>query len=530
NDAVCEGCGDCSIKSNCLSVVPKETELGRKRQIDQSSCNKDYSCANGFCPSFVSVIGGRLRKPDGAGDAVDTLFDPLPEPVLPSLDKPWNTVVTGVGGTGVLTITALVAMAAHIEGKGCATMNQTGLAQKFGAVVSHVRVSASQDDIKAVRIPAGEADLLLGCDLVVTATYEALGKVALGRTHAVVNDAEVPTSAFILDPDARFPTASMKAKVRDEAGESATFFIDATRIATQLLGDSIGSNLFLLGYAWQQGLVPVSAAALDEAIELNGVAVTFNKEAFLWGRRCAHQPERVRALVDELAPPAPARLQRLEDIVADRCARLTAYQNTAYAEQYRQEVERVRAADPRAGETDSLSLAVARNLFKLMAIKDEYEVARLYSDGEFLRKLERQFEGDYELRVNLAPPLFSKRDPNTGHLIKREFGPWMLRAFGVLARLRFLRGSVLDVFNRTEERRLERLDLAEYLALLEQLLPALNGDNYAVVLELARLPAELRGFGHVKDRNRELLALHRAELMREFQGETATPIMAVNVA
>ncbi len=530
NDAVCEGCGDCSIKSNCLSVVPKETELGRKRQIDQSSCNKDYSCANGFCPSFVSVIGGKLRKPDGAGDAVDTLFDPLPEPVLPSLDKPWNTVVTGVGGTGVLTITALVAMAAHIEGKGCATMNQTGLAQKFGAVVSHVRVSSNQDDIKAVRIPAGEADLLLGCDLVVTSTYEALGKVAQGRTHAVVNDAEVPTSSFILDPDARFPTAAMKAKVSDEAGESATFFIDSTRIATQLLGDSIGSNLFLLGYAWQQGLVPVSAAALDEAIELNGVAVDFNRQAFLWGRRCAHQPERVLSLVEELAPQVPARLQSLEDIVSDRSARLTEYQSAAYAEQYRQLVERVRAADPRAGEADSISVAVARNLFKLMAIKDEWEVARLYSDGEFLRKLERQFEGDYELRFNLAPPLFSKRDPNTGHLIKQEFGPWMLRAFGMLARLRFLRGSALDLFARTAERRQERADIADYQELLEQLLPALDDDNYVAALELARLPAKLRGFGHIKDRNRELLAPRREELLRKFHGAAATPVTVVNAA
>ncbi|MDO8862191.1 indolepyruvate ferredoxin oxidoreductase family protein [Haliea sp. E1-2-M8] len=530
NDAVCEGCGDCSIKSNCLSVIPKETELGRKRQIDQSSCNKDYSCAKGFCPSFVSVIGGTLRKPDGAAGNVDTLFDPLPEPVLPSLDKPWNTVVTGVGGTGVLTITALVAMAAHIEGKGCATMNQTGLAQKFGAVVSHVRVSASQDDIKAVRIPAGEADLLLGCDLVVTSTYEALGKVAQGRTHAVVNDAEVPTSAFILDPDARFPTAAMKAKVSDEAGESATFFIDSTRIATQLLGDSIGSNLFLLGYAWQQGLVPVSATALAEAIELNGVAVGFNKEAFLWGRRCAHQPERVLALVEEVAPQVPVRLQSFEDIVKDRSARLTDYQNADYADQYRRQVERVRAADPRAVEADSISVAVARNLFKLMAIKDEYEVARLYSDGEFLRKLDRQFEGDYELRFHLAPPLFSKRDPNTGHLIKQEFGPWMLRAFGVLARLRFLRGSALDIFGRTAERRQERADLKEYLALLEQLPPALNDDNYVAALELARLPAKLRGFGHVKDRNRELLALRREELLRELHGAAATPVTIVNAA
>ncbi len=530
NDAVCEGCGDCSVKSNCLSVIPRETELGRKRQIDQSSCNKDYSCANGFCPSFVSVVGGRLRKPDGAGKDVDTLFDPLPEPVLPGLEKPWNTVVTGVGGTGVLTITALVAMAAHIEGKGCATMNQTGLAQKFGAVVSHVRVSANQEDIKAVRIPAGEADLLLGCDLVVTSTYEALGKVAQGRTHAVVNDAEVPTSAFILDPDARFPTAAMKAKVSDEAGEAATFFIDSTRIATQLLGDSIGSNLFLLGYAWQQGLVPVSAAALEEAIELNGVAVSFNKEAFMWGRRCAHQPERVLALVDKLAPQSPARLQTFADIVEDRAARLTQYQNAAYAAQYRQHAERVHAADPRAGEADSISVAVARNLYKLMAIKDEYEVARLYSDGEFLRKLERQFEGDYELRFNLAPPLFSKRDPNTGHLIKQEFGPWMLRAFALLARLRFLRGSVLDVFGRTAERRRERADLQDYLALLDQLLPALNAGNYAAALELARLPARLRGFGHVKDRNRELLALRRDELLRQFHGEAASPVTIVNAA
>lgn len=530
NDAVCEGCGDCSIKSNCLSVIPMETELGRKRQIDQSSCNKDYSCANGFCPSFVSVIGGKLRKPDGAAGNVDTLFGPLPEPVLPALDRPWNTVVTGVGGTGVLTITALVAMAAHIEGKGCATMNQTGLAQKFGAVVSHVRVSANQEDIKAVRIPAGEADLLLGCDLVVTSTYEALGKVAQGRTHAVVNDAEVPTSAFILDPDARFPTAAMKSKVSDEAGEAATFFIDSSRIATQLLGDSIGSNLFLLGYAWQQGLVPISAAALAEAIELNGVAVEFNKEAFLWGRRCAHQPERVLALVEEVAPQAPVRLQSFEDIVEDRSARLADYQNAAYADQYRQQVERVRAADPRADEANSISLAVARNLFKLMAIKDEYEVARLYSDGEFLRKLERQFEGDYELRFNMAPPLFSKRDPNTGHLIKQEFGPWMLRAFGLLARLRFLRGSVLDVFGRSAERRRERADLEEYLALLDQLLPGLDDDNYPVALELVSLAAKLRGFGHVKDRNRELLALRRDELLREFHGAATTPVRVINAA
>lgn len=530
NDAVCEGCGDCSIKSNCLSVLPKATELGRKRKIDQSSCNKDYSCANGFCPSFVSVIGGSLRKPEGAGGGAEGLFDPLPEPQLPELERPWNTVVTGVGGTGVLTITALVAMAAHIEGKGCATMNQTGLAQKFGAVVSHVRVSANQEDIKAVRIPAGEADLLLGCDLVVTSTYEALGKVAHGRTHAVVNDAEVPTSAFILDPDARFPTSAMKAKVSDEVGDSAAFFIDATRIATQLLGDSIAANLFLLGYAWQQGLVPVSAAALEEAIELNAVAVNFNKQAFLWGRRCADQPQRVLALVDELAPPAASRLELVEEIVVDRVARLADYQDAAYAERYRQQVNRVRAADPRAEQPGSLSATVARVLHKLMAYKDEYEVARLYSNGEFLRKLAQQFDGDFELRFNLAPPLFSKRDPATGHLIKQEFGPWMLTAFGWLARLRRLRGTRFDIFGYTAERRQERADIDDYLTLLDELLSGLSDENYADAVELASLPARLRGFGHVKDRNREQLAGQRTQLLRRFRGEAVATVTIVNAA
>ncbi len=521
NDEVCEGCGDCSIKSNCLSVVPKETSLGRKRKIDQSACNKDYSCANGFCPSFVTVLGGKLRKPKAAASVGTALFDPLPEPVLPDLDKPWNTVVTGVGGTGVLTITALVAMAAHIEGKGCATMNQTGLAQKFGAVVSHVRVSRKQEDIMAVRIPAGEADLLLGCDLVVTTTYEALGKVAQGRTHAVVNEAEVPTSAFILDPDARFPTDGMKQRVADEVGNEETHFIDSTRIATGLLGDAIAGNLFLLGFAWQRGLVPVSAQALEKAIELNGVAVDFNKQAFLWGRRCAHQPERVLEALGERGnkqadiPAEPS----LDELLADRQRRLVSYQNTAYAQQYSQWVTRVQDADRDPQASDSLTRTVARNLYKLMAIKDEYEVARLYSDGDFQRKLEQQFEGDFELRFNLAPPILSKRDPQTGHLQKREFGPWMQTAFALLAKFRGLRGSALDIFSYTEERRQERQDLQDYQQLLEDILGGLSEEKYATAVALADLPAGLRGFGHVKDRNREKLAVQRAPLLARFRGE-----------
>jgi indolepyruvate ferredoxin oxidoreductase len=517
NDEVCEGCGDCSIKSNCLSVLPKETELGRKRQIDQSACNKDYSCANGFCPSFVTVVGGKLKKPAaGVGD-VDALFTPLPEPAIPSLERPWNTVVTGIGGTGVLTITALVAMAAHIEGKGCATLNQTGLAQKFGAVVSHVRVSQCQDDIKTVRIPAGEADLLLGADLVVTSTYEAMAKVAHGRTHAVVNEAEVPTAAFILDPDARFPTHAMKEKIVAEMGEDGCHFIDATRVATALLGDSIASNLFLLGFAWQRGLVPVSAAALEEAIELNAVAVPFNKEAFLWGRRCADQPQVVLRLIEN------GGIRRtpltLEEVTDDRAQRLSRYQNAGYAAVYKTLVHGVRQADPRCDEPGSITLTVARNLYKLMAYKDEYEVARLYSDGEFQRKLQNQFEGDYEVRFNLAPPLFGKRDLGTGHLVKQEFGSWMMKAFQLLARCRFLRGTTFDVFGYTQERKQERADIQHYRLLVDKLLPDLTEENYTAAQELVALPEKLRGFGHIKDRNRASLALLEGKLWRQFLGE-----------
>ena len=520
NEEVCEGCGDCSLKSNCLSVVPKETALGRKREIDQSGCNKDYSCAGGFCPSFVTVVGGSLRKPSGnAGDAAP-LFDPLPEPQLPGLDRPWNTVVTGVGGTGVLTISALVAMAAHLEGKGCATMNQTGLAQKFGAVVTHVRVAADQDAIRAVRIPAGEADLLLGCDLVVTSTYEALGKVAQGRSHAVINEAEVPTAAFILDPDAKFPTRAMKDKIATEVGSDNCYFIDASAIAISLLGDSIASNLFLLGYAWQQGLVPVSRQALERAIELNGVAVDFNKQAFLWGRRCANQPDRVLGLVQEGEIEEPP--NTLDAVIADRMERLSAYQNAAYAGAYREQLERVQVSDFRSQSSDSIAFTVAQQLFRLMAYKDEYEVARLYSDDTFRRRIAEQFEGDYALRFNLAPPLLSKRDPGTGELVKREFGPWVETAFGLLAKLRFLRGTAFDLFGYTQERRQERADIDDYLQLLDLVLPQLDDDNYDTVLELVRLPSGLRGFGHVKDRNREQMRVRIQALLERLQGDPAS--------
>ena len=519
NDAVCEGCGDCSVQSNCLSVIPKDTALGRKRQIEQSSCNKDFSCLEGFCPSFVSVIGGELRsaaphKP--ASESATSLFDPLPEPVLPSLDKPWNTVVAGVGGTGVLTIASLVAMAAHIEGKGCATMNQTGLAQKFGAVTSHVRVAKDQESILAVRIPAGEADLLIGCDLVVSATYECLGKAANGRTHAIINDAEQATAAFILDPEAAFPAKSMHQKIAVEVGSEQLAFVNATDIARQLLGDTIGANLFLLGYAWQKGWVAVGREALERAIEVNGVAIDFNKRAFLLGRQFVHQPE---LILDQLASHEIRAPMTLAELIDDRVKRLTDYHSAAFADRYVERVEALRKQDPQPETDSSITRAYAEQLYRLMAIKDEYEVARLHSSPEFKAQLAAQFSGDISLRFHLAPPLLSQKDPITGHLRKREFGPWLMPLFSVLAKLKRLRGTPLDVFARSTERKLEQEDLLDYLNMMDTAIRKLSNDNYALIASLAGAAKLLRGYGHVRADNREKFNQERKRLLEQINGD-----------
>lgn len=519
NDAVCEGCGDCSVQSNCLSVIPKDTALGRKRQIEQSSCNKDFSCLEGFCPSFVSVIGGELRsaaphKP--ASESATSLFDPLPEPVLPSLDKPWNTVVAGVGGTGVLTIASLVAMAAHIEGKGCATMNQTGLAQKFGAVTSHVRVAKDQESILAVRIPAGEADLLIGCDLVVSATYECLGKAANGRTHAIINDAEQATAAFILDPDAAFPAKSMHQKIAVEVGSEQLAFVNATDIARQLLGDTIGANLFLLGYAWQKGWVAVGREALERAIEVNGVAIDFNKRAFLLGRQFVHQPE---LILDQLASHEIRVPMTLAELIDDRVKRLTDYHSAAFADRYVERVEALRKQDPQPETDSSITRAYAEQLYRLMAIKDEYEVARLHSSPEFKAQLAAQFSGDISLRFHLAPPLLSQKDPITGHLRKREFGPWLMPLFSVLAKLKRLRGTPLDVFARSTERKLEQEDLLDYLNMMDTAIRKLSNDNYALIASLAAAAKLLRGYGHVRADNREKFNQERKRLLEQINDD-----------
>ncbi|MCP4327711.1 MAG: indolepyruvate ferredoxin oxidoreductase family protein [Alphaproteobacteria bacterium] len=523
NERVCEGCGDCSVQSNCLSVIPVETEFGRKRKIDQSSCNKDYSCLKGFCPSFVTVHGGRVRKRKAEGQSA-AAAEALPAPELPAIDQPaYGIIVTGIGGTGVVTIGALIGMAAHIEGKGITVLDQTGLAQKGGAVTSHIRIAPTPDNIHAVRIAAGEADLILGCDLVVAASRDVLSKMRAGSTRVVVNAQETITGDFTHDPDLRIPGAEMVDILRQSVGPDATDAVDATRLATALLGDSIATNLFMLGFAWQKGLVPVSEEALMEAIALNGVAVDANKRAFQWGRRAAVDLEAVRqAALPEEAPNDEHHLSvSLDETVARRVADLTAYQDQAYAQRYADLVARVAAVekDKAAGMT-GLTEAVARYYYKLLAIKDEYEVARLYTDGDFLRHLGDQFEGDYRLEFNLAPPLLAERDPQTGHLKKRTFGPWMLRAFSVLARFKGLRGTAFDVFRRSAERKRERALIGEYETTVETLLENLNHDNHSLAVEIASLPEHIRGYGHVKERHVAAAEADRARMLENLLNPT----------
>ncbi|WP_374651466.1 indolepyruvate ferredoxin oxidoreductase family protein [Dongia sp.] len=517
NERVCEGCGDCGRVSNCVAIAPAETAFGRKRQIDQSSCNKDFSCVEGFCPSFVTVHGGSLRKPHPKKlDAAE-----FPEPAQPRLDRPYNIVVTGVGGTGIVTIGALLGMAAHLEGKGCSVMDMAGLAQKGGAVFSHVRLSARPEDIFATRIAAGNADLLLGCDIVVSASFDALAKLDVGRSKALVNTHEIATGDFTRDPDWDFPAGDLKRILAKAVGADAIEFIDATRIATALLGDSIATNLFMLGYAYQRGLVPVSAIAIERAIELNAVAVDANRQAFAWGRQAALDlgvAERAIAPSHEEAPLPDS----LSDIVAHRRRHLSEYQNAALADRYRALVDRVLLAEQKVvASGDALAKAVALNYAKLLAYKDEYEVARLYTDGRFVQDIRDRFDGDFKLHFHLAPPLMTRRDPVTGHLGKQEFGPGTMWVFRLLARFKGLRGTAFDIFGRSEERRAERQMIADYEELMDALIGKLTAANHATAVALASLPEQVRGFGHVKEAAIARAASQRAALLAKFEAPPA---------
>jgi len=500
--------------SNCLSIVPVETPYGRKRAIDQASCNKDFSCVEGFCPSFVTVHGGRLRRP--AAPETGPQAERLPEPQLPGIEGSYSILVAGIGGTGVVTVSNLLGMAAHLEHRGVTVLDQTGLAQKFGEVSSHVRMVPTPDEPIAMRIPAGGADLMLGCDIVVSASNDMLAGLDSEASAAVINTHEDMPATFIRDPDLEFPSESLRAMLRDAAAEGCAHFMDATRLATRLLGDSVYANLLLLGYAWQRGLVPVSAQALHRAIELNGIAVDENRAAFDWGRRAAVAPDEVERIAgghsagEEAAHSQP---QSLEALLADRVRLLSDYQNARYAERFMRSVRAVREAETEVmGKPGALTETVVRNLSRLMSYKDEYEVARLYTDGRFRAALERQFEGDFTLEVHLAPPLLARIDPATGRPRKRAFGRWMLAVFRVLAPLRRLRGSVLDPFGYAAERRMERALIADYEARLERLLPLLSRDNHGTMVTLFSAASRIRGFGPVKAEAVEAVRAREAQL------------------
>lgn len=525
HSALCEGCGDCSVQSNCLSVLPLETELGRKRQIDQSACNRDFSCVQGFCPSLVTVEGGELRKNSFAAQA-----EPLPAlttpPIADHQQQPWNIVVTGVGGTGVLTVAALIAMAAHIEGKGCATMNQTGLAQKFGAVVSHVRVAASQPAINAVRIAAGDADLLLGCDLVVAAGDDALAKLNRERSHAVVNEYRAVTADFISDADFRFPADSMKTLIANEVGADKTHFVDATAIASNLFGDSIASNLFLLGFACQQGLLPVGLEALQQAIALNGVEVAFNQRAFHWGRYAAADPAAVARLAR--LDKAFSRLEDLQEIVADRKRRLLEYQDQAWAADYEARLQSLFELAELSGldQGQALRKAAARNLYKLMAVKDEFEVARQLSSPGFKAELDARFSGDYRLTFHLAPAFLAAPNAGGERPRKSAFPQAVLPLLALLARCRFLRRTRLNPFALQRERRAERDLLRDYCELLTIIARELKPGNYSSAVQLVSLADEVKGFGPVKQQAIARYYERRDILLAQFRTQRI-PVVSI---
>ena len=499
NDLVCEGCGDCSVESNCLSVVPKETAFGRKRKIDQNTCNKDFSCVNGFCPSFVTVEGGELQARTGVAADVEhqQLLESLPEPQSLPIDGCYDLLVTGVGGTGVVTVGQLITMAAHLENKGASVLDFTGFAQKFGTVLSYIRLAEDPADINQVRIEKAQADALIGCDLVVSSSPRASSTYRPGHTRAVVNTAEMLTGDFVKHRDANLRAGDRVAAIRDLLGAQNFDALDANAVAEKLLGNTIYANVLLLGSAWQQGLVPVSLDAMLRAIELNGVEIQKNKLAFSWGRLAAVSPERIQELMQSDDPTkADATLQ---DVVERRADFLLDYQNQALADRYTALVEKSRRAAEEVDANDELAIAVARSYFKLLSYKDEYEVARLHTQTGFLEKVRRDFGSQAKLRFHLAPPLLNGKKDARGRPRKKEFGAWMIPAFRLLAGLRGLRGSKLDLFGYTAERRMERALIGEFEASVASLLSVLSKENIGDAIAVVRLYMDIRGYGPVKE-------------------------------
>jgi indolepyruvate ferredoxin oxidoreductase len=503
NEAVCEGCGDCSKVSNCLSVEPVKTPFGTKRRINQSSCNKDFSCVNGFCPSFVVLDGAELRAPQITQTADVPQADTLPEPVITATGHPYRILITGVGGTGVVTIGALLGTAAHLEHKGVTALDMSGLAQKGGAVLSHVQFAPDPEQLHASCIALGEADLLLGCDGIVSASEEALSRTLKGLTKAVVNSSAIPTAAFVQNPDWHFPGASVAHDLAAAIGGDCEF-IDANALALKLLGDTIYTNPLILGYAWQKGWIPLQQDSLFQAILANGVKVEENQQAFLWGRYFAYHGNADSFLAaDDTTTVQHDTDDSLQAILARSETLLREYQNERYAQQYRAVLQPLETAEKQLGVDKNLPLSkvAATQLARLMAYKDEYEVARLYSRPEFMQQLRSRFAGepgqDYQVKLSLSPPLLAARDAR-GRPRKQQYGQWLLSVFPYLARMKALRGTVFDVFGYSHERRQERQLIEDYQHMIKQVTDNLNAENMDKALQLLELPKTVRGFGYIK--------------------------------
>ncbi|MFZ1812847.1 MAG: indolepyruvate ferredoxin oxidoreductase family protein [Rhizobiaceae bacterium] len=518
NPLVCEGCGDCSVQSNCISIEPLETEFGRKRQINQSSCNKDFSCVKGFCPSFVTVEGATLKKrplPALSNEA-------LPEPKTVLLDGIYNVAITGVGGTGVLTIGAIIGMAAHLEGKAAMIQDFSGLAQKGGAVLSHVRFAWNPDEIASAQIISGEADVLLAADTVVAAAKDAVAACNPQRTRAVLNTHLSPVSNFVFNRDFDFRESDIVATITKNV-KGAPDKVDFAKFSEIVCGDLIATNIMMVGYACQMGLLPVGPDALLRAIELNAVLVDANKLAFNWGRRLAAKPEEAAEIMG-VAFPKVEEPATLGEIVERRAEFLVGYQNSGLADRYRALVGRVEEAESRLGKSRDMTNAVARYWFKLLAYKDEYEVARLYTSGEFEKRIRETFDGNFRMTFHLAPPFFQGETLPNGRPKKREFGPWTFRLFKILARMKGLRGTALDIFGYSQERRMERQLIADYEKMIDELLPKLDGNNHRLAVAIAKLPDEIRGFGPVKEASVKKAEKAKAELVaRLAESKPASP-------
>lgn len=527
NKSVCEGCGDCSVQSNCLAVQPVETEYGRKRTINQSLCNKDFSCLKGFCPSFVTVHGADLVKTQSEDS--DAIFNDLPEPDVPEIDQDYNIMVTGIGGTGVTTIGALIGMAAHLEGKRAAILDQAGLAQKGGEVLSHIRLSNDQEKLRTAHIIAGGADLLLACDNVAAvgkAAHETLNK---DRTKAVINTHYTPVADFVIDNTVDFHERQIRENLMHSTLSSDQYFFEGTSTAAALIGDEIATNILMMGYAWQKGLIPVHKESLLKAIEMNGVAVEANTRAFNFGRLAAENMEKVLGLVKDVTGENETQdiAQSLDDQIQKRAKYLTDYQNAAYAQRYLQMIGHVRDAETALSPgCEKLTEAVAKSYHKLLAYKDEYEVARLYTNGSFIKDLNGTFSGKYKITFHMAPPLFETEDPATGRPKKREFGPWMLRALQILAKFKFLRGTWADPFGWLKDRREERALITEYEELVETVLSDLKADNLDLAVEILSLPMDIKGFGPVKEKNISAFRKRKEELLGKWSEDTPMQMAA----